>query len=604
MSIKTLKQRIALVAVTALTAGVFSAVSAPVANANIADSTNAPYEANALNVAVNGTTGNPVVTLSNVNSTTVTARSVGLLYKDASSTTAQTATVLTTGTVVLYALGTAATATGFTATGGTWSSTAGEQQNAVPTVAQNGAKTLMTVTPAASTGIAVSWSTTTPGTYTLAAYNSTNTANIGGLSTITSGNLFGQITVTVTASTTGSGTVSAAFSTCVTDTNNGAVASTADTTLSPTSGSPFYIKYILRDSFLSPLSSGNLVVTATNGALLSIGSGVQTAGTSSTVVAFGTGAAGSAFDAVRVDQPTAGAPLTTTVTVQYNGVTVCTKTVSIRGAVDKMTIASVATNDLSTNTLNADVLGLGNNNYRGHFTILLTDSAGNIATPTAASEFSLDALTATTVIPSITIGEIATSISSTSQHRFTVGQYTCGPTAGSSTVKINYTNSASGKITVTPVTLRCADNPYTYTVALDKAVYNAGDIATATIKFLDSKGNPANSVVAVGASQIIMPMMTLVSATGAANTLTDANGEIKLTYTVGVASGVTAGKYAGIVDFTALTAVAAVKATPQYEIKTGGDTTTNADVLKSIVALIASINKQIQALQKLILQRR
>jgi len=286
MSIKTLKQRIALVAVTALTAGVFSAVSAPVANANIADSTNAPYEANALNVAVNGTTGSPVVTLSNVNSTTVTARSVGLLYKDASSTTAQTATVLTTGTVVLYALGTAATATGFTATGGTWSSTAGEQQNAVPTVAQNGAKTLMTVTPAASTGIAVSWSTTTPGTYTLAAYNSTNTANIGGLSTITSGNLFGQITVTVTASTTGSGTVSAAFSTCVTDTNNGAVASTADTTLSPTSGSPFYIKYILRDSFLSPLSSGNLVVTATNSALLSIGSGVQAAGTSSTVVAW------------------------------------------------------------------------------------------------------------------------------------------------------------------------------------------------------------------------------------------------------------------------------------------------------------------------------
>ena len=600
MSIKTLKQRIALVAVTALTAGVFSAVSAPVANANIADSTNAPYEADRLNVAVNGTTGSPVVTLSSANSATVTARSVGLLYKDATSTTAQTATVLTSGTVVLYALGTAATATGFTATGGTWSSTAGEHLNATPTVAQNGAKTLMTVTPAAATGIAVSWSTTTPGTYTLASYNSTNTANIAGLSTITSGNLFGQITVTVTASTAGSGTVSAALSTCVTDTNNGAVASTADTTLSPTSGSPFYIKYILRDSFLSPLSSGNLVVTATNGALLSIGSGVQTAGTSSTVVAFGTGAAGSAFDAVRVDQPTAGAPLTTTVTVQYNGVTVCTKTVSIRGAVDKMTIASVAVNDIGGSTLNADVLGLGNNNYRGHFTILLTDSAGNIATPTASTEFSLDALTATTVIPSITIGEIATSISSTSQHRFTVGQYTCGPTAGSSTVKINYTNSATGKITVTPVTLRCADNPYTYTVALDKAVYNAGDIATATVKFLDSKGNPANSVVAVGASQIIMPMMTLVTATGAATTLTDANGEIKLTLTVGT----TAGKYAGVVDFSALTAVAAVKATPQYEVKTGGDTTTNADVLKSIVALIASINKQIQALQKLILQRR
>lgn len=603
MSIKTLKQRIALVAVTALTAGVFSAVSAPVANANIANSTNAAAEANVLNVAVNGTTGAGVVALTATNSVQNAARSSGLLFKDASSGTAQTATVLTTGTVVLYTLAAISTATGFTATGGTFSSTAGEATALTPTVVQTGAKTTMTVTPASATTVAVSWSSSTPGTYTLAAYASTDGANIAGITTVTNGTLFGQVTVTVTASTTGSGTVSPAFSTCVTDTNNGAVASTSDTTLSPLNGNPFYIKYILRDSFLSPVGSGNLVVTATNGALLSIGSGVQAAGTSSTVVAFGTGAAGSAFDAVRVDQPTAGAPLTTTVTVQYNGVTVCTKTVSIRGAVDKMTIGSVATNDLSASTLNADWLGFGNGNYRGHFTILLADSAGNIATPTASTEFAIDALTATATVPSITIGEIATSISSSSQHRFTVGQYTCGPTAGSSTIKINHTAAATGKITVGQVTLRCADNPATYTVALDKAVYNAGDIATATIKFLDSKGNPANSVVAVGASQIIMPMMTLVSATGAANTLTDVNGEIKLTYTVGISSGVTAGKYAGIVDFTALTAVAAVKATPQYEIKTGGDTTTNADVLKSIVALIASINKQIQALQKLILRR-
>jgi len=603
MSIKTLKQRIALVAVTALTAGVFSAVSAPVANANIANSTNAAAEASVLNVAVNGTTGAGVVALTATNSIQNAARSSGLLFKDASSGTAQTATVLTTGTVVLYTLAANGTATGFTATGGTFSSTAGEATALTPIVAQTGAKTTMTVTPASATAVAVSWSSSTPGTYTLAAYASTDGANIAGVTTVTNGTLFGQVTVTVTASTTGSGTVSPAFSTCVTDTNNGAVASTADTTLSPLNGNPFYIKYILRDSFLSPVGSGNLVVTATNGALLSIGNGVQAAGTSSTVVAFGTGAAGSAFDAVRVDQPTAGAPLTTTVTVQYNGVTVCTKTVSIRGAVDKMTIGSVATNDLSSSTLNADWLGFGNNNYRGHFTILLADSAGNIATPTASTEFAIDALTATATVPSITIGEIATSISSTSQHRFTVGQYTCGPTAGSSTIKINHTAAATGKITVGQVTLRCADNPATYTVAMDKAVYNAGDIATATIKFLDSKGSPANSVVAVGASQIIMPMMTLVTATGAANTLTDVNGEIKLTYTVGISTGVTAGKYAGIVDFTALTAAGAAKATPQYEIKTGGDTTTNADVLKSIVALIASINKQIQALQKLILRR-
>ena len=185
-----------------------------------------------------------------------------------------------------------------------------------------------------------------------------------------------------------------------------------------------------------------------------------------------------------------------------------------------------------------------------------------------------------------------------------MGTFTCGPVAGSSAVKLRHTSSVTGVTITSPAfTARCADNPYTYTVSLDKASYNQGEIGTMTVKFLDSKGNAANSVVAVGASSMILPMLTLVTATGAATALTDANGEIKYTFTVGTASGMTAGTYSGIVDFTALTAVAATKATPTYKLSTGGDTTTNADVLKSIVALIASINKQIRALQKLILKR-
>jgi hypothetical protein len=44
-------------------------------------------------------------------------------------------------------------------------------------------------------------------------------------------------------------------------------------------------------------------------------------------------------------------------------------------------------------------------------------------------------------------------------------------------------------------------------------------------------------------------------------------------------------------------------ASASYEIASTG-AVSNADVLKSIVSLIASINKQIQALQKLILKRK
>jgi len=97
-------------------------------------------------------------------------------------------------------------------------------------------------------------------------------------------------------------------------------------------------------------------------------------------------------------------------------------------------------------------------------------------------------------------------------------------------------------------------------------------------------------------------MLTPISATGSAPFL-DKNGAKTYTYSVGGNSAITAGSYVSVIDFGTLTAVAATKQTPSYKVSTGGDTTSNADVLKSIVALIASINKQIQALQKLILKR-
>jgi hypothetical protein len=123
------------------------------------------------------------------------------------------------------------------------------------------------------------------------------------------------------------------------------------------------------------------------------------------------------------------------------------------------------------------------------------------------------------------------------------------------------------------------------------------------VSFLDSKGNPANSKTSTGGWTGNMPMLTNVTTTGAAASL-GTTGTAKYTYTVGTASGMTAGTYTSIVDFTTLTAAkTAVVSTPTYKLSTGGDTTSNADILKSIVALIASINKQIQALQKLILKR-
>jgi hypothetical protein len=245
------------------------------------------------------------------------------------------------------------------------------------------------------------------------------------------------------------------------------------------------------------------------------------------------------------------------------------------------------------------------------FTVTAKDSAGNTVAPGTAgvSGFAAVAATLTTTVQAITISSanVATSISSsTAAWNYSVGNFTCGATAGESKVKLQYTNLATGTIaTSAEFTARCADDSYTYTAGFDKASYVQGELATLTVQFLDSKGNKANNVGAPGSLTMVTPMLGAVSATDSATNLpSKSDGTRTYTFSVGTAGGATTGAYTAIIDFTSLTAVAAVKATPTYKISTGTDDVAFTEVLKSVVALIASINKQIQALQKLILQRK
>jgi hypothetical protein len=439
------------------------------------------------------------------------------------------------------------------------------------------------------------------------------TTGIPSLAEPTSGTLGAQITVTVVAASTG-GTYSAIYSGCFTKTSTSAIGTTAALSADSTSSSvnnslPWYVGFALRDGYNAVLPAGNIVVSATASGIVSLGADGSAvgAGTGSTVVEASTGAARQ----VRIDQPTAGAPLTTTVTISYNGTVVCTKTVKILGAAATIEISDIATVDLGGNDIpsatdwidEGSVLTTGNR--KGHYRVLLKDSSGSIVVPVAADSFSMDPATTTTTVTALAVNaNYATSTSSTSLGRFSIGTFTCGPTAGESAVKLRHTTAATGVTITSPAfTARCADDPYTYTASFDKASYTQGEIATLTVKFLDSKGFAANSVDSPGAVTMVLPFMTLIDATGSATMLTDAKGVKTYTMTVGTTAGVTAGTYTGIVDFTTLTAVAATKATPTYKISTGTTDVTFTEVLKSVVALIASINKQIQALQKLILKR-
>jgi hypothetical protein len=605
MSKTTLRKRISVIAASALTAGMLSVVATPVATAHnaVGSSSNTvanvgttngsmfvATKANATGAAVVGATGTTALVHTN-------ALSLGLLAKDTSSGTAQTATVLAGGVLSFYAP--VSTTSAFTATGGSFAST-----NGGTVTYSESLKTTVITGPTASsaTGVATLWSVpSTTGSYTVSLYVGDGIGNVPTAS-VPAVSLGAAITVTVVAASTG-GTYSAIYSGC--NTAHGTTTPTGiDSTATVVNGSSWFIDYALKDGYNQFLSAGNIVATATNGALLSLGTAGSTpaAGTASTVVAYNSTAART----VRIDQPTAGAPLTTTVTITYNGTTVCTKSVTIRGEVAKLTVGSIATQDLSTAVGIAGWLDDGSGRA-GLFTVTATDSAGNQVATSTVGTFSANAasLLGQTTVQALSVDNSATATSSTASQRYSTGIYTCGATAGEvKTAKIDFTNTASGKtVTSDAFTLRCADNPYTYTASWDKASYVQGDIATLTVSFKDSKGNAANSVVTPGASTMIAPMLTAVSSTGSATTLLTNTGVKTYTWTVGTASGMTAGTYSSIIDFSSLTAVAAEKATPTYKLSTGGDTTTNADVLKSIVALIASINKQIQALQKLILKR-
>jgi hypothetical protein len=373
----------------------------------------------------------------------------------------------------------------------------------------------------------------------------------------------------------------------------------------------------LKDAYNSAnTTNGNFVVTATGDAVVNIGTTSVTAGTANTIVGYGNGS--STMYSVRVGQGTAGAPVTTTVTVAFNGATICTKTITIRGVPASMAITNVSS--VESNGLGAATaywLADGTNRD-AHMYITLKDSAGNTVLPgtnangvssTGQGEFAIAAASLSLMVTGFVVeqNDQATSVSSSlAAWNASAAKYTCASGVnGTQKVTVNHTSAASGKVISATFDARCAGDAYTYTASFDKASYVQGEIATLTVKFLDSKGNAANSVTPVGVATITTPQLTKVTSDWDANTITKADGSIARTYVVGPDSGgaVTAGSYNGIVDVTGLTTVAATKQTVGYKVTTGGDTTTNADILKSIVALIASINKQIQALQKLILKR-
>jgi hypothetical protein len=191
--------------------------------------------------------------------------------------------------------------------------------------------------------------------------------------------------------------------------------------------------------------------------------------------------------------------------------------------------------------------------------------------------------------------------------------FTCGAAVGvSGSMQVDYSNIDGTVVTSNTLPVSCSGAPFSYTAKLDKATYNPGDIATLTVTFKDSTGSlaadvytmtgtavDANSSAIATASNI--PNIIGSNLTNTSGSATTAGSALDVT-TNGVATykfivGTTSGSYQAIVGFGAVD----VGTTVAYTIASSG--TSLNDVLKGIVSLIASINKQIAALAKLVTKK-
>ena len=632
MSTKTIKQRIALVAVTALTAGVLSVVASPVAYSattagenNYAGATNASSAAGTMTVATQASNSGAAVSLGVAS----TARSAGLVnVSDIAGGTADGGGIAgTTATAVLVAGGaitfySTTVATGsanaanqsyvFTVTGGTFTS---------PNIAGSAGATAVNSTNTAayfidtttngfgSFGVArVVSIAATPNAaatqmivrmYSGSAFGTGATwGTVNGAATAPTalaapslGTLAGQITVTVAAAST-AGAVSLAKSGVYYDADLTAGATTEDQatgTWKDKSPTAQYATIRVRDAFGTAIAAttGLLQASATNGAIVNITDTTGAVGTAST--AFYTSASPDDTQ-LTVAAPTF-APLTTVVTVSYNGTVIGTKSFTFTGPVSTVTVSPAAR--INKMSVQAGVSGSGGKGAK----ITFADSAGN-PIYVGDSYYSTTGFLSAAAADRTAILSIAPSTSSTTGY---VDWGCNGTSATTDDLIVSYTNTNGTVATSNTVKVSCAGDPYTYTASYDKASYSPGEVAVLTVSFKDSKGFAANDITSWSST---VPVVTPGGgAVATAPTTSDASALGVKTYNV--VTIVTEGTYQTIVSVPVVKTSNSSQ-TDQiagFTLKAQGTTVTNAEVLKSIVALIASINKQIQALQKLILKR-
>jgi hypothetical protein len=570
MSNKTIFKRIALVAITALGAGILSVAPANAA-ALAADGVDVASVSGVTNAgACSVSTGGQGGTF--VNGSLVTLTNSGTDIDSAYLTLTGPAvweggTLVTTPGVYI-----AAVLTSTTATAANWATS-----GATLTFRLNGLGEVKVTVAATSSGAAVdSFTVNSVASCATSTYSAAK-SNIGIVGAFETINNIGAGTSWVTR-----------FNNV--DTPDGEVVA---------NGSEGYVRVALRNEYGDNLSSKPIVVSTNSSACWVAAAVTDTtagAGTpaSTTAVLTDTGA----DLTIAVKQATAGTPANCTVTTTWNGISVGSKTFKLQGLAASVTVSDVTVGAVSGS---------------GYYRATIKDALGNLLpgyalatgstteTNNAAALLVVSSATATsrntgTATDNSTGAKYGVTPAATSG---SAAAYTCTAKGGAAKITVRALVSGITYVTSAPFDVYCGGATLdTWAMSFDKATYSPGEIATLTITGKDADGLLMNSAATLGTLTQAFGGMTFVTTPTSADTFSSAAGA--KTYQLSV--GTTEGPFVGTMALTTATTDSKAK-TIQYTVKSSTASVSNADVLKSIVALIASINKQIQALQKLILKR-
>jgi len=616
MSTKTLRKRIALVAVSAMGFGLLTSVTANAALgagsgalagqlyvATTASSTGsaAVSSTGAVSVSTNVSVG----WIAETTSTAATSVTQGLSITSGAAVTAHTATVYPGAQIPVIATNiTDNDGVGIVVTGGVLSSVGAAKNSAAVTTAVVAGNAATAVVPAVSgsnqlTGI-FTVNAAAGSTATITAYSGTS---IAGLTTATSGTLIGTWTLTVVASSA-AGTYSAANSTIAQQACNAISGSATLTTNSydtttrcdNTQVGSVYVQLV--DAYGSAItaSTNTLYASATNGSKVKILTSTSYSSTGySATAAFDSTTSYSATGQVWivVTQPVASVAGTSVVSISLNGTNIGSKTINWNGDAASITVDtanSAGSFQAGTTAANA---GSNSNTYYQNVIYVIKDAAGNAIKWT--SQPTVDSATGALIGASLS----STGTSTTDAVQTVARGYgyatmlTPSDTLyGAASYRLKITNSAGVSI-YSPVVQATVSNGSTdkFEVTWDKTSYKPGDLAKLTIKAMDSKGNlMADGTALAGLTLSVASGFTAVGTACSATSVT-VSGEVSCKY----AAGNTAGSYSYSID---LTTSPDAQAASVGALGIATSEVSNAAVLEAIVKLIASINKQIAALQK------